>query len=215
MALPVELFKTGALPGLTSGIAPVAEHEPRADFDSLNAQAEASRRFINALGALSERSRNPGSESEIMDSLEHALECVIGATSAKDGALLICDEETGDLVFALVHGDLPKKALLWRRVPAGEGVAHWVFENRSAAIVNNAENDERFYKAVDKAHRFRTNSIIAAPILNGDEVLGVLEILNKRDGRYFSQNDQNHLTLMAHLASELLIVLRDRASARD
>lgn len=211
MAIPVELFKTGALPALTSGLAPLAEDETRADFDTLNAQAEASRLFINALGALSECSRNPGSESEIMDVLEHALECVIDATSAKDGALLICDEETGDLVFALVHGDMPKKALLWRRVPAGEGVAHWVFENRSPTIVNNAENDERFYRAMDKAHKFRTHSIIAAPVLCGDEVLGVLEILNKRDGRYFSQNDQHHLTLMAHLASKLLVVLRDRA----
>ncbi len=178
----------------------------------LSEQVEAGRQYVSALESLSRCRELQLNEAEIMNSLNQALECLIAAVDANDGAVLIMDEDSGDLVFALAHGDAPKDKLLWQRVPAGRGVAHWVATHRRGAIVNSTLNDERFYSGIDIASGFHTRSIVAVPLLDGDRVLGVIEVLNKKDGEFFSLSDQNHLTLMAHLASALMVQLRDRES---
>lgn len=176
----------------------------------LRAQVSAAHEFVTALGVLTTAIDSSTGESEILEALDHALETVIRATSAKDGALLVRDDANGDLIFALAWGDTPKSELLWKRVPKGQGIAHWVVENRRPAIVNDVSSDERFYKEIDNANDFRTRSILAAPLIDGDQVIGVLEVLNKRDGEYFTISDQNHLTLLAHLAAVVLSELGKR-----
>jgi GAF domain-containing protein len=180
--------------------------------EDLIAEVTASRNFISALGQITNDLAGAKSEAEIMDVVEHALACLMRATSAKDGALLVSDDTSGDLIFALAQGDTPKEDLLWRPVPKGQGIAHWVASNMRPAIVNNASTDERFYDEFDTSNGFDTRSIVAAPLINGDKVMGVVEVLNKKDGRYFTFNDQNHVTLMAHLVSRLLARLADYTS---
>jgi sigma-B regulation protein RsbU (phosphoserine phosphatase) len=80
------------------------------------------------------------------------------------------------------------------------------------AIINNAATDERFYNKFDTANDFETRSIVAAPLINGNEVMGVVEVLNKKDEHFFTLNDQNHVTLTAHLVARLLARLSDYTS---
>lgn len=210
MALPKE---TGASAQVLSFKPPkerVDEARNRESFDRLNLQVEAGRQFVNALDSLCQCRQIERSEAEIMSALDRALACVIEAINANDGAILVMDESSGDLVFALVHGDVPKKKLLWQRVPAGRGVAHWVAIHRRPAIVNSTLNDERFYQGIDVASGFHTRSIVAVPLIHDGLVLGVIEVLNKKNEEFFALSDQNHLTVMAHLASALLVQLRDR-----
>lgn len=214
MALSQEIQPSGKVLSFAAAKTPAEEGEHRGEhrdeFDRLNAQAEANWRFLNALATLALCQKNPDGEAEVMDALDQALVCVIEATGASDGALLVMDDASGDLIFTLVHGDTPKNRLLWRRVPAGRGVAHWAAEHRHATIVNNTSDDERFYSGIDAASGYRTRSIVAAPLLDGEKVIGVVEALNKNSGEFFSLSDQNHLTVMAYLGSTLLIQLRDR-----
>lgn len=176
----------------------------------LQSQVRAGHDFVNALGVLASAVDSEITEGEVLEILDQALEKVLRVTSSKDAALLIRDDVTGDLVFALAWGDMPKSELLWKRVPKGQGVAHWVADNRRPAIVNDVSSDERFYAELDRVNSFRTRSILAAPLLNGEEVLGVVEVLNKQGSGYFTLNDQNHLTLLAHLASVVLAELGKR-----
>ena len=210
VALPEEIGASARVLSFAAAKEAVAEDDHRALFDRLNAHAEASRRFINALERLSQYASSACSEAEIMDAIDEALCCAIQALRASDGALLVKDDSSDDLIFALVQGERSKEKLLWKRVPAGRGVAHWSARHRRPTIVNNTINDERFYSGIDAAYGFRTRSIVAAPLLEGDEALGVIEVINKKDGEYFSFSDQNHLTIMARLASVLLVQLRDR-----
>jgi GAF domain-containing protein len=193
-------------------VTPEDDDQTRAATEELTAQLDASRDFISALGQLANDMAGAKSEAKIMDVVEHALACLIRATSARDGALLITDDSSGDLVFALVHGDTPKKDLLWCPVPKGQGIAHWVASNMRPAIINNAATDERFYNRFDTANDFETRSIVAAPLINGNELMGVVEVLNKKDEHFFTLNDQNHVTLTAHLVARLLARLSDYTS---
>jgi len=175
--------------------------------EDLIAEVAASRNFIAALGQITNDMAGAKSEAEIMDVVEHALACLIRATSGEDGALLVSDDTSGDLIFALAQGDTPKEDLLWCPVPKGQGIAHWVASNMRPAIVNNATTDERFYDKFDATNGFDTRSMVAAPLINDGQVIGVVEVLNKKNGQYFTLNDQNHVTLMAHLVSRLLAKL--------
>lgn len=160
--------------------------------------------FIDSMNSLMEAVENPPSDVEIMDIMRDVLQNTLKAIHARDGSLLVRDEATNELVFALVEGDGPKGNILWRRLPAGQGIAGWVVENRRAAIVNNVLSDDRFYAKFDEEGAFRTRSVLAAPIIGGAQVLGVIEVLNKRDDMLFNSGDRARLSLICRVAGELL-----------
>ena len=170
------------------------------------------RRFIDSMQNLMEASENRRSQEEILDLLEDTLENALETINAKDGSLLVLDEDTGELVFAVAHGDVPQEELRWRRIPPGEGIAGWVAQNGRATIVNDAKNDARFYSGVDEEFEFQTNSILAAPLVGGGRVLGVLEVLNKDSGAAFSTSDQTLLTIMCRFAGEVLYAMVQKDS---
>ncbi len=162
------------------------------------------RQFIDSMQNLVDALENPRPEFEIMDLLGEVLKNALETINAKDGSLLVLDEDTQELVFVVAHGDLPSDKLHWRRVPRGEGIGGWVVENRKAVIVNDVQSDERFYSDLDEEFEFKTKSMLAAPIIGGGQVLGVIEVLNKRDGKLFNTDDQTLLTLMCRFSGELL-----------
>jgi Nif-specific regulatory protein len=82
-----------------------------------------------------------------------------------------------------------------------------VSSNRRATIVNDAQTDDRFYPAMDRELGFKTQSVLAAPMIGGGRVLGVIEMLNKKNGKLFSVGDQRLLTLMSRFSGELLFTV--------
>lgn len=167
-------------------------------------EAAALRSFIEVLTELMHALHSPRGESEVLTLFEAVLDSAIRAIEASAGSILIADEKTDELIFAIVRGESPKHELIGRRVPAGKGVASWVLRHRQAAIVNNAPADERFYGGVDNELDHRTRSILAAPLIGGGRVIGVVEAINKKDGKLFSTGNQTLLTVMCRFAGELL-----------
>jgi len=68
-----------------------------------------------------------------------------------------------------------------------QGDRRWVAQNAKPAIVENARADPRFYNGIDDAYKFTTNSVLAAPIVGHGQVLGVIEVLNKNNGKSYGQ----------------------------
>ncbi len=162
------------------------------------------RQFIDSMQNLVEALEQPKQEFEIMELLSQVLKNALETISAKDGSLLVLDDDTWELVFVVTLGDLPKDNLVWRRLPPGAGIGGWVAENQKSVIVNDVQSDERFYPAIDEEFGFKTRSMLAAPVIGGGKVLGVIEVLNKHDGRLFNHDDQTLLTLMCRFSGELL-----------
>lgn len=162
------------------------------------------RRFIDSMQNLMEAVERPLPDAELMDLLSRVLGNALETIDASEGSLLVLDEDTGELVFVITHGDLDHERLAWRRLPRGEGIAGWVVKNRRATIVNDAQVDDRFYPGVDRELGFHTRSVLAAPIIGATRILGVIEVLNKHDGKLFSVADQTLLTLMCRFSGELL-----------
>jgi GAF domain-containing protein len=172
--------------------------------ERLRHEVLALRQFIDSMQNLVEALEHPKQEFEIMELLSQVLKNALETISAKDGSLLVLDDDTRELVFVVTHGDLPKDDLVWRRLPPGAGIGGWVAENQKSVIVNDVQSDERFYPAIDEEFGFKTRSMLAAPVIGGGKVLGVIEVLNKHDGRLFNHDDQTLLTLMCRFSGELL-----------
>ncbi len=177
----------------------------RKENDALEEEATALHSFIRALTELMDALRSPTDDSEILTLFESVLDNAMGAIGASAGSLLIPDDRTGELIFAIVRGTTPKEDLVGKRVPAGKGVANWVLTHRQSAIVNNPEADERFYRDLDQQLQHKTHSILAAPLIGGGRIIGVVEIINKKDGKLFSTGNQTLLSVMCRFAGELLI----------
>ena len=165
------------------------------------------RKFIGSMQHVMEAVEKAPPETEIMDLLEDIVGSVMATIGAGDASLLVLDEDTNELVFVISRGQLPQEDLHWKRLPPGGGIAGWVVEHRRATIVNDTHTDKRFYGQIDSEFEFNTKSLLAAPLVGGGRVLGVIELLNKRNGQLFSTGDQTLLSIICRFAGELLHTL--------
>ena len=122
---------------------------------------------------------------------------------ADDGSLLLIDEETDELVFVLVHGAV-QETLPGYRFDRQQGIAGWVAEHVEPAIVNNVRSDARFLPELDERSGFVTRSLMAVPLAARGRVLGVIEVLNKRSGKNFTDDDASLLSILATLSASAL-----------
>lgn len=165
------------------------------------------RQYIDSIQSLMEAVEEIDPKSEIMPLLDRILYNAMAVINASDGSLLVTDDETGELVFVLAHGRVKTEDIVGQRIPPGKGIAGWVAKNKKPTIVNNTRTDDRFYSRLDEKLSFETRSIVAAPIVGGNRVLGVIEVLNKKDGKPFNQTDQTLLQLLCRFAGEILNIM--------
>lgn len=129
--------------------------------------------------------------------LRRILDLATENAGAERGAIFVRDPRTGDLVSHLFHGD----ELATLAVKAGQGLAGDVAATGRVVRLSDAYQDPRFERSIDAATGFRTRSLLAVPLrVRGGEVLGVLEVLNKREGE-FSADDEAFLAAFAAYAA--------------
>lgn len=121
-----------------------------------------------------------------------------------------CEVMESDRCTLFLHD--PKTGELWSkvalgmrgqviRIPCGTGVAGHCFQTGETINLADAYADSRFKKEVDKNTGYRTRSLFCAPIHNRDgKRLGVIQLLNKKDG-VFSTEDEGFLEIFANHAS--------------
>lgn len=91
------------------------------------------------------------------------------------------------------------------RLKLGQGIAGWVAQHGKPVMVNDVYNDARFYVDSDRQTGFVTRSILCVPLWVENDVVGVLEAINKRMGQ-FDAYDQH---LLASIAGPLAIALEN------
>ena len=194
-------------------LAPIMNHheDPKSLLESLRAEqrellteADGLRRFTACMRKLIDVSASYQRDSEVYRVFEQVLDNPIGTVNASAGSILVPDPESGELVFVMARGVKQSSKLIGRRLNKGEGIAGWTAQNRRAAIVNNVAADDRFFAGIDEDLQHRTRSILSVPVIGGDKVLAVIQVLNKRDRRLFSVGNKTLLGLMCRFAGEVL-----------
>jgi len=111
------------------------------------------------------------------------------------GSLLMLDEETNELVFVMTL-EAGEEKLFGVRVPRGKGIAGSVAETQQYMIVDDAERDPRHYSNVSDSVGYQVHTMLCVPIVTKGRTLGVIQLLNKRDGT-FTQEEAQRLERMA------------------
>jgi HD-GYP domain-containing protein (c-di-GMP phosphodiesterase class II) len=121
-------------------------------------------------------------------------------SSMASALLLLGVDKKRELYFQTASG--PTAGQL-KRLHTGRqsSVADWVMRNGKPMMVNNPEKNSGFYKLVDDATGFRTRYALAAPLISGRKVFGVIEALNKASGEVFSKHDLNTILHCANVSS--------------
>lgn len=175
----------------------------RHENDTLKEELWSLREFARILNELAERSQTIKDDSELLPMLNDILLKSLALLQASDGSLALLDEDSSELVFVLVCGRLSAD-LEGYRMPADEGIAGWVLQNKTAALVPDVRRDNRFFANVDQEFKFRTQSILAAPLIGDGKVLGVIEALNHPGDEPFSENDVELMKLLCWFAGAAL-----------
>lgn len=128
--------------------------------------------------------------------MDHSL----SITNSDAGAILLIEDD--NLVFKRVKGDRENK-LLGTMVTKGKGIVGWVAENGKPLRIEDAKVDERFDPEVDEIMEAETASILCVPLMMKTGVLGVIELLNKKEKSY-SESEED---LIAYLADQAAISL--------
>ncbi len=115
-------------------------------------------------------------------------------------SLLLVDKEKNELYFKIVVGKAADE-IKNVRLKVGEGVAGWVAETGKPLFVPSVKEEPRFTKKIDNLTRFSTESIICIPLKIRNKVLGVIELINKRDISMLNQYDLEILTTVAEYAA--------------
>jgi GAF domain-containing protein len=170
--------------------------------------------YINALEDLHWAAQRITSEENLIDLLDQILYHAMAVISAEDGSLLLLDEETDELVFAVVHGDI-RGQLRGYRIGGDIGIAGWVATEGEALIVNNPRQDWRFSPQIDEAFGFVTRSILCVPMITRGKLVGVIELLNKYNGTEFTEPDATLLSILGHVAATALDDMRSRLEKED
>jgi diguanylate cyclase (GGDEF)-like protein len=115
---------------------------------------------------------------------------------ARNWSLLLIDPQTRELYFAVVVGVDPQ-SVKGIRLKIGEGIAGTVAESGQPIFIPDVSQDERFSARVDSLTGFTTRSIIALPLRVRGEVIGVFEVVNVEDEKYFREKYLPHLAILA------------------
>jgi len=112
------------------------------------------------------------------------------------GSLLLLNQETDELEFAItLQGDAARFSSF--PIKLGQGIAGWVAQHDEPLLVPDVRQDPRFYAQVDQATGFQCYSILCVPLKAKGQVIGVIEVINKRAGPEFTQDDLELLTALA------------------
>ncbi len=122
---------------------------------------------------------------------------------AEASSLLLYDEAADDLYFHAALAESGDAEALRRslRLKIGEGIAGTVAATRRTILVDDAALDPRVFRGADALTKFETRSILAAPMLDGERLVGVVEAVNKRDGAGFNEFDRRVLEMFGGLAA--------------
>lgn len=137
--------------------------------------------------------------------LEKILDHAMAITNADAGSILLCEGEV--LVFKIVRGEKASQ-LVGTTVETGKGITGWVAHTGQTVRLLDVATDSRFNAAVDTLTGYETKSLLCIPLVTRSTVIGVIELLNKRDRHPFRQRDEEIISYLAGQAAISIIRTR-------
>ncbi|TGM81375.1 GAF domain-containing protein [Leptospira mtsangambouensis] len=141
------------------------------------------------------------SEKSLNELGKWILNRVLEYLGASSGTIYLANADKQELSILSAKG-IPEDAYDQIKVPYGTGVSGWVAEKRESLLIHNLDLDPRYNKLAP--YKFESKSLISAPLVFQEELLGVISINNKVSGYAFQHSDLDLLTnIAARLSSTI------------
>ncbi len=159
------------------------------------------------LAALNKAGRILASTLDSDQLLGLVMEQIKALVDAEAASVLLCvpagaEDAPPELVFAAATGPAAEK-LLGTRMSGATGIAGWVVQARQSVHIADSQNDPRFYQQVDAVTGMTTHSLLAVPLIAKGSLVGVMEVINKRSGRF----DAHDLEILEALSNSSAIAI--------
>ncbi|MDX1411269.1 MAG: HAMP domain-containing sensor histidine kinase [Nitrospirales bacterium] len=164
-----------------------SSHEKKLNqrIQRLEQELEAARRISQALFQ----------HLHVDDIVKQALQVALEVVNAQAGCVLLARPDAQELVFYHAIGEKAPSGDI--AIPWDKGIAGQVFQSGEPMVIGDVKKDVRHFQEVDLATGFTTRDLIAIPLKRweGDPV-GVMEVMNKRDGS-LNKDDLSILTIIS------------------
>jgi signal transduction histidine kinase len=132
----------------------------------------------------------------LLSRIVHAATEISGAEAA---SILLYDDTSQQLYFQ-VSTNMDESMQRGILVPLEGSIAGWIVTNHKPVRITNAHEDDRFFPKVEKTTGFSTHSLVGIPLVTKNKIVGVLEALNKHEGK-FTETDESMLLVLGAQAA--------------
>lgn len=152
---------------------------------------------VEKLTALLDVGKAMASERNLDRLLQLILSEVTKVMEADRSSLFLVDRERNQLWSKIAQGLAVREI----RIKIGMGISGFVAQTGKTVNIQDAYNDPRFNQETDRRTGYRTHTILCAPMLNKmNDVIGVLQVLNKRAGVFTREDEELLLALSSQAA---------------
>ena len=141
---------------------------------------------------------------DLRDVLEAVLYFCMESFGVEAASVLLLDYEKKNFRFYSAEGPA-KPVLLMASFPSDHGLAGSVLASQQPEVINDVQNDPRFFRRFDQESGFITRNMIALPLTAGEEKVGVLQVLNKFEGDF----SEEELVFLQTIAEEIAFAIRN------
>ncbi len=161
--------------------------------------AEIKTQRLDGYRRLIEIARDLASTLDLDVLLERIVQASAEVVRSEAASILLYDNLTRQLYFQ-VATDLDEPTMRGEVVPLEGSIAGWIVLNRKSVRVADARKDARFASHADTITGRPTRSMLGVPLITKNKVVGVLEALNKQDGK-FTEGDESMLAVLGAQAA--------------
>ena len=132
--------------------------------------------------------------------LQLIIESVTNVVGAEAASLLLLDPKTDSLYFKVATGAKGNQVKEFR-VKVGEGIAGLVAQTGRPMLIADAAKDSRWMRKISDRIDYETRSMACVPLKINERIIGVVQVINKKDQTQFTQSDMDVLEEFSNLAA--------------
>lgn len=146
--------------------------------------------------------------------LRSVVEAAVALIRAEAASIALHDPDTDRLVFRVAAGEQGQD-VVGLAIACDEGVAGYAFSTGQPLAIGEAASDPRFGRTAAERTGYVPRSLLAVPLADDTGTIGVLEVLDRRDGAPFDLQDIEAASVFARQAAVAIRATRlERETAR-
>jgi K+-sensing histidine kinase KdpD len=161
--------------------------------------AEIKTRTLDSYLRVIEISRDLASTLDLDTLLNDIVRAAADITHAEAASILLYDDTARQLYFQ-VATNIDEPTMRGLVVPLEKSIAGWIVNNKESLRIDDAHKDDRFFSDVEQSIGYETKNMLGIPLITKNKVVGVLEVVNKKRGK-FTDPDESMLTVLGAQAA--------------